>query len=117
MLVEDHADTVFLMQKLLTARGHDVRVAQTVADAIRTIAAAEFDLIVSDIGLPDGTGLDLIRHVRGELKRNTPAVAVTGYGMEEDVARAREAGFDVHVTKPVNLIQLERVMRDLARPG
>ena len=60
---------------------------------------------------PDGTGLELIRHARGKLKLRTPAIAMTGFGMEEDIARARGAGFDIHLTKPINFVQLEEAIQ------
>ena len=71
-------------------------------------------MLVSDIGLPDGTGLDLIRQVRGQHGLTVPAVALTGFGMEEDLARCREAGFDAHLTKPVNLVKLEETVQRVA---
>ena len=78
--------------------------ADSVNSALRLAAQTDFDIIVSDLGLPDGSGLDLIRElrVRGPVK----AIALTGYGMEEDVARSLEAGFSEHITKPVNFQNL-----------
>ena len=65
-----------------------------------------FDLLLCDLGLPDGTGLDLIEKVR-RTAMNIPAVALTGFGMQQDVERAAAAGFDAHLTKPVNVQKLE----------
>ena len=87
--------------------------AATIATALEAFDAAEFDLIVSDIGLPDGTGLDLIRQAvarRGPI----PAIALTGYGMEDDIARSRQAGFATHMTKPIDFTRLEAVIREVA---
>ena len=104
LLVEDHEATAQVMAKLLQALRYEVTTAATLESAKRLAAAHPFDLIVSDIGLPDGTGLDLIRHVRTH--RPVPALAVSGYGMEEDLRSSIEAGFSEHLVKPVDLNKL-----------
>jgi CheY-like chemotaxis protein len=72
-------------------------------------AREHFNLLLSDIGLPDGTGIDLIRQVR---ERSTiPAIALTGFGMDQDITRYKEAGFDAHLTKPVNFQKLEMLIK------
>ena len=86
--------------------------AGTVADAWVAFQADDFDMIVSDIGLPDGTGLDLMRKVK-KVGR-VPAIALTGYGMDEDVRRSREAGFTTHMTKPIDFTKLEAMIRQVA---
>lgn len=120
LLVEDHADTAVMMEKLLSTFGHVVTVTGSVAEATAALELAGpdgFDLLVSDLGLPDGTGMGLMRHARGPLQITTPAIAMTGFGMEEDVTRAKSAGFDVHLTKPVNFLQLDEIVRSVsARP-
>ncbi|HSF39235.1 MAG TPA: ATP-binding protein [Thermoanaerobaculia bacterium] len=115
LLVEDHADTAEAMADLLRLLGHRVDVAGTVAAALAIAgrsAADPFDLVVSDLGLPDGTGHDLMR----ELTRlhGLQGIALSGYGMEEDVRKSREAGFARHLTKPVNLQALESAIRQAA---
>ena len=115
LLVEDHADTAGALADLLEARGYRVVVAATYGDAL---AAAEragpggLDLVLSDLGLPDGTGQDLMR----ELARRYAlrGIALSGYGMEEDIRKSREAGFDRHLTKPVNLQTLEAAIQTVA---
>jgi signal transduction histidine kinase/ActR/RegA family two-component response regulator len=106
LLVEDHADTAEAMAELLRLLGHRVTVAGGVAAAL---AAAEgedgLDLVISDLGLPDGSGLDVMRRLSAS--RCLPGIALSGYGMEEDVRRSLEAGFDRHLTKPVSLQALE----------
>ena len=77
------------------------------------VEGGEFDLIVSDIGLPDGTGLDLMRKVKSA-GRIVPAIALTGYGMDEDIRRSREAGFTTHMTKPIDFTKLEAMIRQVA---
>jgi CheY-like chemotaxis protein len=75
-----------------------------------------FDLLVSDIGLPDGSGLDIAREwTRAQPGR--PSIAITGYGMEEDIERCRDAGFRDHLTKPVNFDRLEALIRECAANG
>jgi len=105
LLVEDHEPTQRVMERLLTRNGHAVTCAMSAAAAAAAAAAAEFDLIVSDLGLPDGSGLDVLRQLGGRYAGR--AIAVTGYGMESDIAASRAAGFAEHLTKPVDLAALE----------
>jgi CheY-like chemotaxis protein/anti-sigma regulatory factor (Ser/Thr protein kinase) len=105
LLVEDHADTARALVRLLESRGYEVSSVGSVASAWEAIERNKFDLLLCDLGLPDGTGLDLIERLRKT--RDTPAVALTGFGMQQDVERAQQAGFDAHLTKPVNLQKLE----------
>lgn len=121
LLVEDHDDTAEVMSQLIRALGHDVAVAGSVAGALALSAAERFDLVVSDIGLPDGSGIDFIRTFRTH--STAPAIALTGFGTDDDVRRSIEAGFTAHLTKPVNFLQLERLIeqavaaRATAEPG
>ena len=82
-----------------------------VAAAQELIRTEEFDILLSDIGLPDGTGIDLIRRVRGQ--NNIPAIALTGFGMDDDITRCREAGFGAHITKPINFQRLEILIQEM----
>ena len=91
--------------RLLEIRGYDIRSVPSVATGLRALDHDEFDLLLCDLGLPDGTGMDFIEKVRKT--RQTPAIALTGFGMRQDVERAQQAGFDAHLTKPVNLQKLE----------
>jgi CheY-like chemotaxis protein len=108
LLVEDHPDTAKSMRRLLRSSGYDVRTADSVASASAARSAEAFDLLVCDIGLPDGSGLDLMRQLLA--KRPVKGIALSGYGMEEDVRRSREAGFVEHLTKPVDVRKLEEVI-------
>ena len=112
LLVEDHVDTAAVMGRLLTNLGHHVQIAGTVASALSLAQQYTFDLLLSDIGLPDGNGIDLL----GKLQtiRPIPAVALTGYGMEEDIAKCLAAGFMAHLTKPVNFRKLQDVLSQTA---
>ena len=105
LLVEDHADTARVMGRLLGQSGYLVTVAHSVASALKFAAAGAFDLVISDIGLPDATGHDLMRQLKSRYRMK--GIALSGYGMDDDVRRGRDAGFDDHVTKPVNLPQLQ----------
>jgi CheY-like chemotaxis protein len=101
------------MARLLRRLGHSVTTAGTIASALEAVRADHLDLIVSDIGLPDGSGLELMRRVVA-LRGPIPAIALTGYGMEEDVRRSREAGFTAHLTKPIDFVKLEAAIRQVA---
>jgi PAS domain S-box-containing protein len=109
LLVEDHEDTAMIMSSVLRHQGHVVRRAATVAGALQAAQAEPFDLIISDIGLPDGSGLDLMRQLR--LRQPVRGIALSGFGMEDDIRRSRDAGFDEHLTKPVSLEVLESTLR------
>ena len=96
------------MARLLRSLGCHVTVADSVAAAIAAVENETFDLLISDIGLPDGSGLDVMRHVKNRVDRG---IALSGFGQEEDLRRSREAGFSVHLTKPVNFNMLKEVIR------
>jgi CheY-like chemotaxis protein len=112
LLVEDHEDTRRVLERLLTRWGHQVTVAGSVAQTRQSLDGKAFDLLLSDIGLPDGSGLDVIRAFR-EIS-SAPAIAMSGYGMEADLARTQAAGFSEHIIKPV---AAERLREILARLG
>ena len=105
LLVEDHEPTLRVLEKLLRQIGHRVTGTTTVTTALAAAAQDAFDLIISDLGLPDGSGLDVMRRLRHDFAGR--AIALTGYGMDADVAASRAAGFALHLTKPVDLAQLE----------
>jgi CheY-like chemotaxis protein len=119
LLVEDHPDTADALAALLSDRGHAVTVARNVAEGLAAAAAvdaaereAAFDLVISDVGLPDGSGLDLMRELAE--RHGLRGIALSGYGMEEDVQRSREAGFLAHLTKPVDVQALLAAILDAA---
>ena len=113
LLVEDHVDTLRTLARLLRDAGHAVTTAASMGAALEAAAAEEFDLVVSDVGLPDGSGLDLMRQLRQH--RPVRGIALTGYGMESDVAGSLEAGFVRHLTKPVEYSELEEAIEQVAR--
>ncbi len=117
LLVEDHPDTADVMTRLMRRMGHDVKTVNSVSAAMEKWSAggdgrAGFDLLMSDVGLPDGTGLELIQKICASGSR-VPAIALTGYGMEDDVQRCLDAGFSAHLTKPVDFGRLEELVRGL----
>lgn len=112
-VVENHEDTRFLLRWLLEHGGHEVFEASTLGEALRTLPDTHSDVLLSDIGLPDGTGWDLIR----SLARSRPpyAIAMSGYGRNEDVARSHQAGYRHHLVKPVEPEALERLLAEAAQ--
>lgn len=109
LLVEDHPDTCLIMQRLLKRRGHRVKTAGDVEEALKLFARESFSVLLSDLGLPGRSGLDLIRDLRRSGSR-IPAIAVSGFGRDEDIRDSLAAGFDEHITKPVNFARLEETM-------
>jgi DNA-binding response OmpR family regulator len=103
---------VEILCDLLTENGFQVETANSVA-AARSMDLEHVDVIVSDIGLPDGSGLDLMRELR--MRTNRPAIALSGFGMESDVNAAEDAGFDLHLTKPVDIDRLLSAIENLCR--
>lgn len=116
LLVDDHLDTSRAMQRLLQKMGYCVETAHSVQAALHAAATAaaarrKFDLLISDIGLPDGTGLELMRQIRAI--QEIEGIALSGYGMEEDIRRSKEAGFRDHLTKPVNIQKLQGLIHEV----
>ncbi|HEX4054010.1 MAG TPA: ATP-binding protein [Tepidisphaeraceae bacterium] len=110
LLVEDHDDTRHSLTRLLSRR-HIVRDAPTVEAALLAADREGFDLVISDIGLPDGSGLELMRSLRD--RYGLKGICLSGFGMEEDIARSTEAGFYHHLTKPIDLNKLESIIHSL----
>jgi PAS domain S-box-containing protein len=108
LLVEDHQDTRHTLSRLLTHFGHEVVTADNVRSAMQIINLNTINVLLCDIGLPDGSGFDVVAQTRA--KRPIKAIALTGFGTEDDVRRSKEAGFDFHLVKPVNFQELQRVL-------
>ncbi len=122
LLVEDHTDTAQVMTRMLRRAGYHVTAAATVHEALSRVAETQSEvdgsgrprpvqLVVSDLGLPDGSGTDLMRELRA--KYRLPGIALSGFGMEEDVRAATEAGFAKHLTKPVDFDALLSAIREM----
>jgi signal transduction histidine kinase len=101
LLVEDNGDTAQTMKMLLSECGYVVETAGDVRQALKAVESASFDLLLSDLGLPDGSGIDLMQ----ELRRRGNAlkgIALSGYGQEQDIRRSKDAGFSAHLVKPAD---------------
>ncbi|MEY2506258.1 MAG: hypothetical protein QOH01_587 [Verrucomicrobiota bacterium] len=109
LLVEDHEDTNRSLTQLLRRRGYHVQPAHTVRAALEAASQEQFDVLVSDIGLPDGTGIELME----KLKIDHPifGIALTGFGMEDDLRKSHDVGFHHHLVKPVDLNRLDALIQ------
>ncbi len=105
LLVEDHEETRVILTRLLDHRGHTVRSVGTAAAAVEAAASGEFDLVISDLGLPDRAGHALMAELREV--HGLSGIALSGYGMDEDLTRSRQSGFFAHLTKPVDIRDLD----------
>jgi PAS domain S-box-containing protein len=113
LLVEDHADSRRVLGRLMESFGCVVRSAGTVAEALAAAGRESFDVLVSDIGLPDGSGIDVMRQIRA--RHNIKGIALSGFGQAEDLRRSEEAGFEIHLTKPVDYQELHDVIERVAK--
>jgi CheY-like chemotaxis protein len=112
LIVEDHGDTRRVLTCLLGHFGHSISAADTVKSAMAFLKAKRFDAVVSDLGLPDGSGFDVIREAKR--RQRLTGVALTARGEWDDIEQGREAGFDYHLTKPVDFSQLRGVLAHIA---
>jgi CheY-like chemotaxis protein len=112
LLVDDHADTRTVLSRLLTKCGHEVVTADSARKALEILDAGQFDVLVSDIGLPETSGYELMREVLR--RRSMKGIALSGLGMEEDVKRSRDAGFEFHLTKPINFHDLRAILEKIS---
>jgi PAS domain S-box-containing protein len=112
LVVEDHEPTLTVLRRLLIRTGHDIVTATNIAAALSAAESGVFDVVISDLGLPDGTGVDLIQKLR-EIQPGIRGIALSGYGMEDDLRRSKEGGFFTHLVKPVDFDQLRRALREI----
>jgi CheY-like chemotaxis protein len=108
LIVEDHSDTRATLQRLLERAGYKVTAATSAQHALALAENGRFDLAISDLGLPDMPGNDLMTLLRD--CHQLPGIAVSGYGMEEDVSGSRDAGFIHHLTKPIRIERLKELI-------
>jgi CheY-like chemotaxis protein len=113
LLVEDHEETLRVLRRLLEWLGYLPVTAPSVTAALNYATANEFDVLLSDIGLPDGSGHDLVRQVKRI--RNVPAVAISGYGSPSDIEASVSAGFYAHLTKPLDFELLHETLQEALR--
>lgn len=111
LIIEDNADAADSLRTGLESLGHIVRTARAAREGLEMLEEFPPEVVLLDIGLPEIDGYEAARRLRVRLGRNVRLVAVTGWGQERDRERARQAGFDAHLTKPVTLEALARVLR------
>jgi CheY-like chemotaxis protein len=112
LVVDDHQATADIMARLLRRRGHTVVTAGSCAEARVAFAAHDFDCLISDLALPDGTGHELLRALRS--RAPIPGIAISGSGEDADIQEAHAAGFARHFTKPLDIEALQRALLEVA---
>jgi CheY-like chemotaxis protein len=108
LLVEDDEPTKRAMSMLLRKMGHQFSAAGDIKSALGFAEQGRYDLVISDLGLPDGSGHELMREIK--TKYGTSGIALSGFGMEEDIRKSHEAGFAEHLIKPITIEKLEAVI-------
>ena len=115
LVVDDNVDAATSLAILLGRMGHDVSTAYDGIEAVQAAAAYRSDIVLLDIGLPKMNGYEAAREIRRQPGgNNITLIALTGWGQEEDKRRAAEAGFDHHITKPVDVRALGRLLESVA---
>jgi len=112
LVVEDHSDTLQALSRLLNHFGHEISTADDAQSALDMINSKEFDVVLCDIALPDGSGYDVIAEAKR--KREVKAVALSAFAARDDIERGRKAGFDFHLAKPVDFHELRAVLGQIA---
>jgi CheY-like chemotaxis protein len=111
LVVDDNPDITDMLAAVLRHAGFDVSIANSAQDALEAALAERFDVVISDIGMPGMNGYELARALRAVPEyRSTPLVAVTGFAMYDDRDRAVEAGFDAHLSKPIDPVNLAQTI-------
>src|SRR5437762_12687354 len=108
LVVEDHGDTLRVLPRLLDHFGHDISLANGAQSALKIVESKEFDVVLSDIGLPDGSGYEVI--AQPKRKQPVKGAALAGFDKEEDIRISKEAGFDLHLAKPVDFHELRTIL-------
>lgn len=115
LVVDDNETAASLLSTLLEHNKHETEVAHTGQDALEKAARSKPHVVLLDIGLPDIDGYEVAKRLRAQFGYDLSIVALTGYGQEEDRERARAAGFDEHLVKPVSIVDVERVLARLKK--
>lgn len=111
VVIEDHEDTAELMSEILRGAGHDVQVAHRGGDGIAAARSSSAEVVLCDVGLPDMDGYEVARRLRADAATaHARLIALTGYGGDEELEKARSAGFDLHVVKPIDPLGLESLL-------
>lgn len=115
-VVENHGDTLAFYRLYLRESGHTVAEARTMQDALARLPEAPYDVLISDLGLPDGSGWELLDQLRArQLSLPRFAIAVSGYGTSSDAAKSRAAGYRYHLVKPFEVEALDALLREAQR--
>jgi CheY-like chemotaxis protein len=109
LVVEDHGDSRLVLSNLLGHWGYEVTTVGTVHDALQSLGGASFDVLLADLGLPDGDGLELAAEAK-KRQPHTKIVALTGRESEADRRQGMAAGFDHYLTKPIDFQELRGVL-------
>ena len=109
LLVEDHTDTRRVLSSLLGRSGHEILTANGVTEALQVLSTTRVNILLSDLGLADGDGLDLVGKAK-TLQPKIKAIALTARGSENDLERGRKAGFDHYLTKPFDFHELRTLL-------
>jgi|ERR1043166_2254039 CheY-like chemotaxis protein len=109
-VVENHQDTLDAIKMFLEAQGHTVAVAPDMKSALKLMPKTTFDVLISDIGLPDGDGWELLKKLREKIP-GVKAIAMSGYGMRADLDKSKAAGFGAHIVKPFGPVELDVALK------
>lgn len=115
-VVENHQDTLDAIKMFLEAQGHSVEAAPDMKSALKLAPRTEFDVLISDIGLPDGDGWELMRKLRDKIP-NLKAIAMSGYGMRADLDKSKAAGYAAHIIKPFGPMELNAALNKVLDNG
>jgi CheY-like chemotaxis protein len=115
-VVENHQDTLDAIKMFLEAQGHSVEAAPDMKTALKLAPKTKFDVLISDIGLPDGDGWELMRKLREQIP-NLKGIAMSGYGMRADLEKSRMAGFAGHIIKPFGPVELNAALSKVLGEG
>ena len=115
-VVENHQDTLDAIKMFLEAQGHSVETAPDMKSALKLAPRAKFDVLISDIGLPDGDGWELMRKLREQIP-NLKGIAMSGYGMRADLEKSKQAGFAGHIIKPFGPVELNVALNKVLEDG
>ena len=113
-MVENHPDTLLYMSMYLEGLGHTVLSACSVQEALAALPDARCDVLISDIGLPDGNGWELLRALTAKGQAPAYAIAMSGFGMNADHKRSEEAGFRHHLLKPFRSNEFDALLKEAA---
>jgi two-component system CheB/CheR fusion protein len=115
LILDDSEDSIAMMKELLKLAGAEVVTATSGVDALRIASENEFDVILSDISMPEMDGFEFLERLRKiDGRQDVPVIAITGFGRSDDIERAHAAGFYSHLTKPIDLLALTVVLEQLA---